>query len=345
MTVDMDELVRQRGVTALLAVAATVASTFVVGGLIWLAAGALGIGLSLHGCFLFGALISPTDPVAVVSITRAMGTPTDLQTIISAESLFNDGIGVVLFLTLLGSAAGGAHLHAGPMVLLFIRQTLGGAIFGFVAGLLCYALLRRVHNFQVAVLLTLALVMGGYAMAETLHVSAPIAMVVAGLLIGNQGHIFNLAQDTRHDLLRFWELVEEILNAVLFVLIGLVILVTRYTGGLLLASLLAIPIVLLARWLSVTATISVLPARGAVRGAMIPILTWGGLRGGLAIAMALSIPAGPDRNAIVAITYGVVVFSIIVQGTTIQPLVKRYIARMEEGIVRGAAREKHNSVV
>jgi CPA1 family monovalent cation:H+ antiporter len=339
MTVDMNELLRQRGITALLAIAGTIASMLVVGGLAWSIARLLGLGISFHGCLLFGALISPTDPVAVVSLARRMGAPKDLQTIISAESLFNDGIGVVLFLTLLGSQSGSGTMHAGAITWLFIRQTLGGAMLGFVAGIVCYALLRRVHNFQVGVLLTLALVMGGYGLGEELRVSAPIAAVMAGLLIGNQGRVLNLPADTRHDLLRFWELIEELLNAMLFVLIGLVVLLTPFTGRLLLASLLAIPIVLLARWLSVTATISVLPARGAVRHAMIPILTWGGLRGGLGIAMALSIPPGADRDPIVAITYGVVVFSIIVQGTTIPALVRRYVARIEAGVVRRVAVE------
>jgi monovalent cation:H+ antiporter, CPA1 family len=332
LSVDLNELARQRGVTFLLATAGTVLSMFIVGGLMFVAFRLLAHdGISLPVCLLFGALISPTDPVAVIALMRRVDAPKHIQAIIAGESLFNDGVGVVLFLTLLGSLnGGGASISAMSVLRLFIQQSIGGVAWGFVAGLIIYLLLRRVHNYQVAVMLTLALVMGGAAAADTMHVSAPLAAVVAGLLIGNHGSAFDMPADTRHDLEDFWELVEEILNAVLFVLIGLEVLATPFTLRHLLAAVIAVPVALLARWLSVLLTISVLPEGRAARRAMMPILTWGGLRGGLAVAMALSLPAALHRDMFVAVTYGVVVFSIAVQGPTIQPLVNRTLRRPEE---------------
>jgi CPA1 family monovalent cation:H+ antiporter len=336
MGVDLNELSRQRGLTALLAIAGTIASMFIVGWLMWGVLRGVGLALPLKACLLFGALISPTDPVAVVSLMKWLRAPKSLQTLISGESLFNDGIGVVLFLTLVGINRGDGNISAISVTWLFVRQAFGGAVLGFFAGAIVYQLLRRAHNFQVEVLLTVALVMGSYALAERINVSAPITAVVAGLLIGNHGRVFDLAERTRRDLEQFWVLAEEVLNAVLFVLIGLEILVTPFTGRLLVAIAMAIPIVLFARWLSVLLTISVLSRGRRLRRAMMPILTWGGLRGGLAVAMALSLSPSARRDTLVAITYGVVVFSIIVQGTTIGRVVKRYIATVESDI---AARE------
>jgi monovalent cation:H+ antiporter, CPA1 family len=325
LSVDLNELLHQRWITALLSIAATVLSMFIVGFLVWFAVRVIHINLPLPYCLLFGALISPTDPVAVVSLMRTVGAPKDLQTIISAESLFNDGIGVVLFLTMLAVITGTGPATSLSVIGLFARQSIGGALLGFASGGFVYLFLRRVHAYQVAVILTLALVMGGYALAELLRVSGPIAAVVAGVMIGNRGRVLNVPSATHDDLEKFWEVIEEVLNAVLFVLIGLEVLVLPYTARHLVAALAAVPIVLLARWISVAVTISTLPRRGGVRRAMIPILTWGGLRGGLAIAMALSLEASNFRDIIVAITYGVVLFSIIVQGTTVHLLVKRYV--------------------
>ena len=323
LSVDLNELGQQRWVTGLLATVGTVASMFIVGGLTWGVLRLLGLGVPLVGCLLFGALISPTDPVAVVTLMKRVNAPKSIETIISAESLLNDGIGVVLFLTLLGIERGGHAVTAASITWLFVRQALGGAVLGFLAGTLVYSVLKNVYNYQVEVLLTLGLVMGGYALAEVVGVSGPITAVVSGLLIGNRGRTFHMSEDAREDLEKFWELVEEILNAVLFVLIGLEVLATPFGLRHGIAALLAIPIVLLARWLSVLGIISALPAQRRLRKVMIPILTWGGLRGGLAVAMALSLPVSLHRDTFVAITYGVVVFSIIVQGTTIGRVVAR----------------------
>ncbi len=326
MSVEFNELMNNRVVTALLVVFATVASMFIIGGLTYELFLLLGNPLPFNACLLFGALISPTDPVAVVGLMKGIGAPRSVQTIISAESLFNDGIGVVLFLTIRESGAGGGPVTPGSVTWLFVRETLGGSILGYGAGVLVYRLLRRVHDFQVEVLLTLALVMGSYALAEAFSMSAPIAAVVAGLVIGNQGRMFHMAAETRDDLEKFWALIEEILNALLFLLIGLQVLVTPYNLSLLLATVVAIPVALLARWISVTGTILSHPDGRRASRSLIPILTWGGLRGGLPVAMALSLPPGGHRNEIVAITYGVVLFSILVQGTTIKKVVNRYMA-------------------
>ncbi len=323
LMVDVNELSRHRWVIVLLSTAATIGSMFVVGLMMWPALGALGFAIPLSACLVFGALISPTDPVAVVSLMKRAGAPKGIETIISAESLFNDGVGVVLFLTLLQVSRSGGGVTFTSVTLLFLRQSLGGAIIGFAGGALVHQLLKRAFNFQVEVLLTLALVMGVNAIAEAVDVSAPIASVVAGLLIGNAGRAFHVGRGTREDLEKFWELIEEILNAVLFVLIGLEAVVISFTGHHIVAMIVAIPVVLLARWLSVVGTIYFLPMVKPLRSGLIPILTWGGLRGGLAVAMALSLPEGEHQRTLVAITYGVVLFSIIVQGTTIKRVVAR----------------------
>ncbi|MDB5293027.1 MAG: sodium/hydrogen exchanger [Phycisphaerales bacterium] len=326
LTVDLNELWGQRVITATLSVVSTVASMFIVGILTWLALRAIHLPLPFPVCLLFGALISPTDPVAVVSLMKSVGAPKSVATVISGESLFNDGIGVVLFLTLLSYVYGDGSVTSVGVVRLFVQEALGGCLLGFITGVAVYRMLRTVRDFQIEVLLTLALVMATYALAEAMDVSGPIAVVVAGLLIGNHGRSFDMAEDVREDLLHFWELIESIMNALLFVLIGLQILVMPYSPRYFAAGALAVPIVLLARWLSVEGAVRVLALRGRSAKHMVPILTWGGLRGGLAIAMALSLPPGSQhRGLIVAITYGVVAFSIVVQGTTLQQVVRRSV--------------------
>ncbi|MDB5301527.1 MAG: sodium/hydrogen exchanger [Phycisphaerales bacterium] len=323
LTVDLNELSENSVITAALSVVSTAASMFIVGALAWVMLRAIHVPLPFPVCLLFGALISPTDPVAVVALMKNIGAPKSIETVISGESLFNDGIGVVLFLTLLAFVQGHGAVTAAGVVRLFVQASLGGCLLGFITGITVYKMLRTVRDFQVEVLLTLALVMATYALAEAVHVSGPIAEVVAGLLIGNHGRTLNMAEDVREDLLHFWELVESIMNAMLFVLIGLQVLVMPYSRVYFAAAALAVPIVLLARWLSVELTVRVLALRGRSAKHMVPILTWGGLRGGLAIAMALSLPPGSQRDLIVAITYGVVAFSIVVQGTTLRRVVMR----------------------
>jgi len=241
---------------------------------------------------------------------------------IAGDSLFDYGVGVVVFFVLLGIASGGHEATAGHITLLFLEEAVGGVVFGLLIGWLTYQMLKQVDNYPVEILLTLALVMGGYALASAIHTSGPIAVVVAGLLIGNQGRMLAMSDHTREHLDTFWELIDEILNAVLFVLIGLEVLVLPFTQDVLLASLVLIPLVLFARFLSVGLPITVLRLHREFTPGAVKILTWGGLRGGVSVALALSLPPGNARDIILAITYSIVVFSIIVQGLTIGRLVK-----------------------
>lgn len=318
--VNLEDLMRQKWVISSLATAGVLISALVVSGLTWMALQWLGLKLSFIYCLLFGALISPTDPIAVLGILRSAGAPKSLETKITGESLFNDGIGVVVFIVLMGIAEGAHELGMAEIGLLFAQETLGGALFGLAIGLLAYWMLKGVDNYSVEILITLALATGGYALAEGLHFSAPIAIVVAGLLIGNHGRALAMSEKTREHLDTFWELVDEVLNAVLFVLIGLEVLVLQFTTGYLLAGLLAIPIVLLARWISVGIPVSLLRMRRDFSPGVVKIMTWGGLRGGISVALALSLSPGVERDVILAVTYTVVVFSILVQGLTMSRL-------------------------
>lgn len=330
MHINLDDLKSQKWAISMLATAGVVVSTFIVGSLTWLVLDFLGIPTSFIYCLLFGALISPTDPVAVIGILKTVGIPKGLETKIAGESLFNDGIGVVVFLILLELALGGGDISVGGVALLFVKEAVGGALLGLAIGVLAYQMLKRVNNYQVEVIITLALVMGGYALADRIHTSGPIAMVVAGLLIGNHGRAFAMTQATRERLDDFWELMDEILNALLFMLIGLEMLVMPFTPALLIAGLAAIVITLFARWASVGGAILFMRTFRPFSPGTIKILTWGGLRGGISVALALSIPTVAERGTIVTITYIIVVFSIIVQGMTLGRLVKQVYPHVED---------------
>lgn len=330
--VDLGDLTAQKGVIAVLATVGVLASTFLVGGMTYLALPLIGIELRFVHCLLFGALISPTDPIAVLGILKQLSTPKSLETKIAGESLFNDGVGVVVFLALLGVAGLGAHsgdVSAVEVARVFIQEAFGGAAFGLVTGLCAYGLLKSADDYQVEILISLALVMGGYAVAQALHLSGPIAMVVAGLLIGNHGRAFAMSDATREHLDTFWELIDEILNAVLFVLIGLEMLVLSLSGPYFLAGLIAIPITLLARFVAVGVPVAVLGTRRQFTPHTVKILTWGGLRGGISVALALWLgnllgtKHAATRDPILVMTYMVVVFSILVQGLTIDKLMGR----------------------
>ncbi len=334
--IDLSNLRRHTTVIAVLATFGVVLSTAIVGGAAWLIARLLGLPLEFIHCLLFGALISPTDPIAVLAILKSLHAPEDLKTQIAGESLFNDGVGVVVFLALLGfSGAGHGEdaTSASTIAMLFVKEALGGAVFGLGVGLLAYRMLKDIDNYQVEVLISLALVTGGYALADAVHISGPIAMVVAGLLIGNHGRAFAMSETTRHHLDTFWELIDEVLNAVLFVLIGLEVLLlaieTRYVE----AGLLAVPVVLLARFVSVGLPFAILPLKSKRVPHAVKLMTWGGLRGGISVALALSLRQELGEHAepgvsdvILVMTYVVVVFSIIVQGLTIARLLRRWVA-------------------
>jgi CPA1 family monovalent cation:H+ antiporter len=321
--IKLEELSGQKGVIALLATAGVMASTFFVGGLSWLLLKALGIPIPFLHCLLFGALISPTDPVAVLGILKTVGIPKSLETKIAGESLFNDGIGVVVFVILLELSGGGVDVTIRQASSLFLMETVGGAALGLLFGFLAYWMLKGVNNYQVEVIITLALVMGGYTLADSLHTSGPIAIVVAGLLIGNQGRAFAMSNLTREHLDSFWELVDGILTAMLFLLIGLEVQVIPFHRAYVIAGIAGIGITLLARWLSVGLTVGALRPFGGFSAGTVRILTWGGLRGGISVALALSLPAGPQRDVILVMTYITVVFSIIVQGLSLGMIAKR----------------------
>jgi Na+:H+ antiporter len=241
----------------------------------------------------------------------------------AGEALLNDGFGVVLFVVFLGIAMGGQESSAAHVAALFAREVLGGALFGFVIGYAAYRMLASVDNYQVEILLTLALVMGGYALALALHVSGPIAIVVAGVLIGTHGRRYAMSPQSRQRLDQFWELIDEILNAVLFVMIGLELLRLDFDSTFAWAAALAIPAVLAARFLSVGLAALVPGLRQDFPPYVVGILTWGGLRGGISVALALSLPSGAHRDAIITVTYVVVLFSILVQGLTLSRLLRR----------------------
>lgn len=320
--VNLNDLAQQKWVIAILASLGVLISTFIIGGLTWWLLGVLGLHIALIYCLLFGALISPTDPIAVLGILKTAGAPKTLETKIAGESLFNDGVGVVIFLALLGVATSG-EVQLEEVAELFVVEALGGVVFGLLIGWIAYHMLSKVDNYQVEILITLALVMGGYSLAGALHVSGPIAIVVAGLLIGNHGRVLAMSEKTREHLDAFWELVDEILNAVLFVLIGLEVLALTFHEAYLPAALLLLPVVLLARFISVGLPVTLMRRYRSFSPHAVKILTWGGLRGGISVALALSLPIGPERNAILAITYIVVVFSILVQGLTVGRLIRR----------------------
>ena len=325
--VHLEELIKQRWVVAILASVGVMTSTFLVGYASYFIFGWFGLDIPFIYCLLFGSLISPTDPIAVLGILKTVGAPKSLETKIAGESLFNDGVAVVVFLVLLSIAGVGGHgaheeMNAMSIATLFLQEAVGGAIFGLVLGYIVYRMLATIDNYQVEILLTLALVFGGHALAMALHLSGPIAIVVAGLLIGNGGRKFAMSDKTRDHLDNFWELIDEILNAILFVLIGLEVLILTFNPQYIWAGLVMIPTVLAIRFVSVGIPVSILRLRQSFTPKIIRILTWGGLRGGISIALVLTLPEGQNREALLMITYVIVIFSILVQGMTVGKLVK-----------------------
>lgn len=301
-------------------------STFIVGGLLYIVCGWMQLQIDFIHCLLFGALISPTDPIAVIGILKEANIPKSLETKISGESLFNDGVAVVIFISIFEIIqAGTANLDASDIILLFLKEAAGGILLGVVLGYGTYLLLRSIDQYKVEVMLTLALVMGGTLLASMLHVSAPLAMVMAGLVVGNKGRETGMSQVTRDYIDKFWEMVDELLNAILFLLIGMEMLVMQFTISYLVLGCIAIIIVLMARWISVSGSVLLLRNKNVFERHAIPILTWGGLRGGISVALALSVPKGDYGDLILAITYIVVLFSIIVQGLTIGRVAKRLV--------------------
>ena len=328
LRVDLHQLRAHRTTVAVLAVLGTVVSTAVVAGLTYALLRLAGAHPPVLGCAVFGAVVSPTDPVAVLGFLKAAAAPPDIEAVIAGESLFNDGVGIVLFTVLVG-LLGGGHATAGGVALAFARQAAGGVAVGLAAARLVYHLLRRVDDYPVEVLLTVALAVGGYALADVLGTSGALAAVTAGLVIGSHGRAFAVSDRARRHLDDFWELVEEALNAVLFLIVGLVAIQTRAGWPVVAIQAAAVAVALLARWVSVVVSTRAVALRRVASARLRPhtvaVLTWGGLRGGLAVAMALSLPPGPERTLIVPATYAVVVFAVTVQGGTLPWLFRRWL--------------------
>ncbi len=320
--VDLSDLAKQKWVIALMATAGVVISTLLVGTAAYYLLPLFGFDTPYIYCLLFGALISPTDPVAVLGILKKAGVGKTLETKITGESLFNDGVGVVVFLALYSIATGKHEPSMTFIVELFAVEVLGGIAFGIAIGFLGYYLLKRIDNYQVEVLITLALVTGGYSLASHFHLSGPLAMVVAGLMIGNHGRLLAMSDTTRKHLDLFWELVDEILNALLFALIGLELLIVanEFSMQTFILGLIMILVVLACRAIAVSIPVATLSKARPFSDGAIRMLTWGGLRGGISVALALALPAEADRSLFLKLTYMVVIFSIAVQGLTIGKL-------------------------
>ena len=320
--VDLADLRRHWLPVGVLSTVGVVVSTLLVGFGLNLITRLAGMEIPLIWCMVFGALTSPTDPVAVLGAMKHSTTPRGLQATIAGESLFNDGVGVVVFSILLTVGAGGTELSATDALSLFLMEALGGAALGLVVGYIGFRAMKAIDDYAVELLITLAMVMGGYALAQNLHISGPVAMAVAGLLIGNQGVAHAMSDTTRDHVIKFWGLVDEVLNAVLFLLIGLegVILLGNVTF--LAIGLTAIPLAMIARALSVGAPL-VFWQRSLPFASTMPVMVWGGLRGGISIALALSLPTGEIKNLLVTATYVVVLFSVLVQGSTVSRVIAR----------------------
>ncbi|WP_022826035.1 cation:proton antiporter [Hymenobacter norwichensis] len=322
--VDVRALGNQQLPVAALASAGILLSTFLIGTALYYLLTLFGLVPAYLHCLLFGALISPTDPIAVLGILKEARVNKDLEIKIVGESLFNDGTTVVLFVSLLQIAEAGREAATFSVISkLFLREVFGGIILGIALGYVTYWALRTIDNYKVEVLITLALVMGGTALAASLHTSAPLAIVVAGLIVGAKARQMGMSDETRDYLDKFWELLDEVLNAVLFVLIGLEMLVLHITRTTLIIGVITIAVVLVGRLISIAIPLGMLRRWYHFDRPTLRILTWGGLRGGISVALALSLPETMPRDLIVGITYIVVIFSIIVQGLTLGPLVKR----------------------
>ena len=319
---------RSRLVTiSIMATIGVLISTTLVGTGFWLLAGALGVPIPLVWALVFGALISPTDPVAVLSTLKQVKVPKPLESIMTGESLFNDGVGVVLFTVVLAAATtiGREGLDAAHIAELFVVEAVGGGVLGLVIGYLAYRAMRAIDDYPVEVMISLALVTGLYALASKLHMSGPIAVVVAGLLVGHRGPLDAFSDMTQRYLFGFWTMIDEILNSVLFLLIGLEVLVLRFDLSFIALAIAAVPLALLARFAAVALPVSLIRRRTEVTRGTVRVLTWGGLRGGISVALALSLPESEIKTVILAATYAVVVFTIIVQGLTLAGLVKRVV--------------------
>jgi len=329
--VDLNSLMKAKLHVSILATFGVILSTFINGTCFFYLTHLFGYNIEYIYCLIFGVIVTPTDPVAVLGLLKRLKVPKRLEAIIGGESLFNDGVAVVIFSVLLtiafGSATGhGGHgaMDANAILGLFVKEAFGGALLGIIAGYLTFLLLRSMDDYVLEVIATLALVMGAYSIALNLHISGPIAMVVAGVFIGNTGRQFAMSEKTREHVTEFWHLIDEILNAALFVLIGFEVIVLSADLNILSLSVICVIIAVLARLIAVSLPLNLLNPIIAKEKGEILILTWAGLRGGISIALALSLPDSEIKPIILTATYAVVVFSILIQGLTIESLIKRF---------------------
>lgn len=322
--VDVAGLRRRAFTIGAMATVGVVVSTAIIGFGVWLAAGYMGVAISLPWALVFGALISPTDPVAVLATLKEVNVSEDLQTVMTGETLFNDGIGVVLFAVLVDAALGGSldALHVGQM---FAVEAVGGAALGGLTGYVAYRAMRVIDDYSIEVLISLALVVGTYSMASRLGVSGPLAVVVAGLLVGHRGPRDAMSDETQRYLFGFWTLIDEMLNSVLFLMIGLEVLVLRFESAFGWLMALAVPLVLIARLAAVSGPVLLLGLFRKFARGTIAVLTWGGLRGGISVALALSLPEVAEKSALLAATYAVVLFTLVVQGLSLRAVIKRVV--------------------
>ena len=305
-------------------------STFLVGFSFYYLLPLLGMEVKLIYCLLFGALISPTDPIAVLGILKKAGAPKKLETKIVGESLFNDGVGVVIFLTIFSIASSSTGVVEPIHILeLFGVEVIGGIILGLILGWITYRLMKSIDDYEVEVIITLAAVMGGTLIAQQLHLSAPLAMVTTGLIVGNET-VRNTAMSeiTETYVDKFWELIDVFLNTILFVLIGMEMLILTFKTDYIIAGLIAVPLVLLCRYLSLWVPIKFFAKRLEFVPNTNLIMTWGGLRGGISIALALSLTETMYRELFLVVTYIIVLFSIIGQGLTLESVVKRFTKKL-----------------
>ncbi|WP_028297409.1 cation:proton antiporter [Olivibacter sitiensis] len=331
--IHLSDLKEQKAPVIVFSTVSVIISTFVVGFLLFYVLQWLNMGIPLIQCLVFGALISPTDPIAVLGILKQAGVPKSLETKVAGESLFNDGVAVVVFIIMLSIAQGqDVDLSVGSVTWLLVKEALGGVGLGLLLGFVASTAIGKINNYKVEVLITLAVVMGGHLVAKAMHMSGPLAMVTAGLVVGNYGRKVSMSEVSREYLDKFWELVDEIMNAILFLIIGFELIVITNIGDYWLIGIISIAMVLLARLVSILLPVKIIPMKTKFNKATITILVWGGLRGGVSVALALSIDNYLNKELLLSITYYVVLFSILVQGLTIGKLTNyaKKIAQQDE---------------
>ena len=329
--INLKDLKEQRGPIVIFSTVSVVISTFVVGGLLFYIAPMFHLDIPFLYCLLFGALISPTDPIAVMGVLKEAKVKKSLETKVAGESLFNDGVAVVVFAVILQlTQSSDIDISFGNISWLLVKEAAGGFIVGALLGLGASNAMRKIDDYKVSVLITLSVVMGGYLIARAMHISGPLTMVAAGIVIGNYGKRTAMSATTKDYLNKFWELIDEILNAILFLFIGFELLIIPNITNYWLMGGISIIVVLFARFISIYIPVKVIPFRNKFSKGTIKVLVWGGLRGGVSIALALSIDEGPHKPVILAITYFIVVFSIIVQGLSVGKVATRALSKEEE---------------